>query len=235
MAQQLDTPESSDARPPWRLRDIALATVGTLAAFVVLVAVAVGISAIGDERGVASFPVWALATFYVVLVAMVWRFSVRKYRVGWRSLGVRAPESAWSFALAGLALLASLTLFAAYKLATDHLPVPWLRPSDVPPEVFGHGLERVANGLTVVIAAPVAEELFFRGFVLGGLVAVLGGLPASVVSSALFAVMHFSVGTFIPIFAAGMLLAWLYLRTRSIWPPIAAHSTQNALAMLSPG
>ncbi len=235
MAQQLDSPDCTDARPPWRPRDVALAAVGTLVAFVVLIVVAAGVAAIGDERGVGSFPVWALAAFYLVLVAMVWYFSVYKYRAGWQTLGFRVPENLWSFALAALVLLASLSLFAAYKLATDYLPVSWLRPGDVPPEVFGHGLERVVNGLAVVVVAPVAEELFFRGFMLGGLVAAVGDLRAIVVSSALFAAMHASIGTFIPLFAAGVLLAWLYLRTRSIWPPIAAHSTQNALAILSLG
>ena len=235
MAQQLDSPDAADARPPWRPRDVALAAVGTLAAFIVLVAVAAGLASIGDERGVSSFPIWALAAFYIVLVAMVWYFSVRKYRAGWHTLGFRAPENPWSFALAAVVLLASLSMFAAYRLATDYLPVGWLRPDVVPPEVFGHGLERVVNGLAIVAVAPVAEELFFRGFVLGGLAAAVGDLRAMVVSSALFAAMHVSVGTFIPLFAAGMLLAWLYLRTRSIWPPIAAHSAQNALAMLNPG
>ena len=203
--------------------------------FAALVAAVAGISAIGEERGVGSFPVWALAAFYAVLVAIVWRFSVRKYGAGWCALGFRAPESRWSFALAAVVLLIILLLFAAYKLATDNLPVSWLRPGDVPPEVFGHGLERVANGVAVVVVAPVAEELFFRGFVLGGLVIAVGDLRAIAVSSALFAAMHASVGSFIPLLMAGSLLAWLYLRTRSIWPPIAAHSAQNALAMLSPG
>ena len=233
MARQLDTPEHTDARPPWRPRDVAIAAVGTLVAFVILIAIAAGLASIGDNRGVSSIPLWALSAFYLVLVAMVWYFSVRKYRAGWHTLGFRVPESLWSFALAAYVLLVSLSLFAAYKLATDHLPVSWLRPGDVPPEIFGHGIERVVNGFAVVVAAPVAEELFFRGFMLGGLVAAIGDLRAIVVSSALFAAMHASVGTFIPLFMAGMLLAWLYLRTRSIWPPIAAHSTQNALAMLS--
>ena len=235
MARLLDTTGPSDARPPWRPRDVAIATVGTLVAFVVLVGVAVGISAIGDERGVGSFPVWALAAFYIVLIAMVWNFSVRKYRAGWRTLGFRAPASRWSFALAAAVLLASLLLIGAYRLATDHLPVTWLRPGDVPPEVFGYGLERVANGFAVVVVAPFAEEMFFRGFVLGGLAAAFGDPRAIFVSSALFAAMHASVGTFIPLLMAGMLLGWLYLRTRSIWPPIAVHSAQNALAILSPG
>ena len=203
--------------------------------FGLLVAIAASLSSIADERGASSIPLWALAAFYAVLVATVWFFTVRKYHVGWHSLGFRTPEARWSFALAALVLLASLTLFAAYKFTTDQLPIVWLRSPELSPDLFGHGFERVLNGLAIVVVAPVAEEVFFRGFVLGGLVAALGDLRAAVVSSALFAAMHVSVGTFIPLFAAGMLLAWLYLRTRSIWPPIAAHSAQNALAMLSPG
>ena len=235
MAQHLDSPENSDDRPRWRPRDVVFATLTSAIVFGLLVVIAAKLSGIVDERGTSSIPTWTLAAFYAVLVATVWYFSVRKYRVGWRSLGFRAPEGRWSFALAALVLLASLTLFAAYKLTTDQLPISWLRPPEISPELFGHGFERVLNGLAIVVVAPVAEEVFFRGFVLGGLVAALGDLRAAVVSSALFAVMHASVGTFVPLFAAGMLLAWLYLRTRSIWPPIAAHSTQNALAMLSPG
>ena len=203
--------------------------------FGLLVAIAASLSRIADERAVGSVPTWTLAAFYVVLVGTVWYFSVRKYRVGWHSLGFRTPEARWGFALAALVLLASLALFASYKLATDQLPITWLRLPEVSPDVFGYGFDRVLNGVAIVVVAPVAEEVFFRGFVLGGLVAALGDLRAALVSSALFAAMHVSVGAFVPLFAAGMLLAWLYLRTRSIWPPIAAHSTQNALAMLSPG
>ena len=235
MAQHLDSPENSDDRPRWRPRDVVLATLTSATVFGLLVAIAATLSSIADERATGSIPTWTLAAFYVVLVGTVWYFSVRKYRVGWHSLGFRTPEARWGFALAALVLLASLALFASYKLATDQLPITWLRLPEVSPDVFGYGFDRVLNGLAIVVVAPVAEEVFFRGFVLGGLVAALGDLRAAVVSSALFAAMHVSVGAFVPLFAAGMLLAWLYLRTRSIWPPIAAHSTQNALAMLSPG
>jgi membrane protease YdiL (CAAX protease family) len=52
-----------------------------------------------------------------------------------------------------------------------------------------------------------------------------------VVSSALFAAAHLSVGAAVPAFVSGMLLAWLYLRTRSIWPPVTAHALQNFIAV----
>ncbi|MED5568055.1 MAG: CPBP family intramembrane glutamic endopeptidase, partial [Chloroflexota bacterium] len=41
----------------------------------------------------------------------------------------------------------------------------------------------------------------------------------------------FSIGVLVPIFVTGMLLAWLYHRTGSLWPGIAAHAGLNALAV----
>lgn len=57
-------------------------------------------------------------------------------------------------------------------------------------------------------------------------------LPLGVmVASLLFAAAHVSVGAALPVFVAGMLLAWLYVRTRSIWPPLTAHALQNFIAV----
>ena len=83
----------------------------------------------------------------------------------------------------------------------------------------------------VVVWGPVGEELFFRGFVLPGLIGRLGVPAAVVVSSGLFAVFHVAPGTLAPTFLLGAALAWIYLKTGSIWPSIMAHSIQNALAL----
>ena len=232
MAEQLEQPQAAGGRAPWRVRDIVYATLAALVAYSVLASVAISVASIGDETGDATYPAWTLASLYIVFVAIAWFFSVRKYRVGWRSLGLRAPSGRWPFALAALTLLASLLVFTAYRLAAEQSGVGWLQPPEVPPEVFGVGLERALNVVAVVALAPFVEEVFFRGFVLGGLAVAFGDLWAVVISSALFTFMHVSPATFIPLFITAMLLGWLYLRTRSIWPPVAAHSTQNALAMI---
>ena len=232
MAEQLEHPRESGGRAPWRVRDIVYAMLAALVAYSVLASVAISVASIGDETGDVAYPAWTLASLYIVFVAIAWFFSVRKYRVGWHVLGLRAPSGRWPFALAALALLASLLVFTAYRLAAEQSGVGWLQPPEVPSEVFGVGLERALNVVAIVGLAPFVEEVFFRGFVLGGLAAAFGDLWAVVISSALFTLMHVSPATFIPLFVTAMLLGWLYLRTRSIWPPIAAHSTQNALAML---
>jgi hypothetical protein len=85
----------------------------------------------------------------------------------------------------------------------------------------------------IVGLGPLAEETFFRGFLLGSLAPRLGGAGAAVVSSLLFALAHLTPGVMVPIFILGLLLSWLYLKTRSIVPGLIAHSAQNALALLA--
>ncbi len=89
----------------------------------------------------------------------------------------------------------------------------------------------VLYGLTTVVAAPIGEELFYRGLVFGGL-AAWGFVPAAVVSSALFALSHLDAGSIIPFTALGMTMAWLYWRSGSLWDAIAFHVLFNLLSFI---
>lgn len=80
--------------------------------------------------------------------------------------------------------------------------------------------------LSSVVMAPVAEELFFRGYVQGVLRARYPA-HALFLSSALFAFVHFYVIHFIPVFLIGLLLGFLYERRGSLVAPIVAHSFSN--------
>jgi uncharacterized protein len=78
----------------------------------------------------------------------------------------------------------------------------------------------------LVLVAPAAEELVFRG--LG--FATLGrfALPATTV---LFALAHGLAVLLIPVAIAGVLLGLLRLRTTSVYPGMGVHITLNALAL----
>jgi len=90
----------------------------------------------------------------------------------------------------------------------------------------------VGLGLLVVLAAPVAEEVFFRGFLFGGLRGRMSFWPAAAVSGLLFGLVHLPGGPLQvpPLAVFGVLLAWLYERTGSLWPPILMHAIQNAIS-----
>lgn len=89
------------------------------------------------------------------------------------------------------------------------------------------------------LAAPLAEELFFRGLIFNNLAKGLGGSRVSVVlaallSSSAFAFMHIqgtsSATDFLVLgwtFVMGMIMCWLARRTDTIWAPFVAHATYN--------
>ena len=87
-------------------------------------------------------------------------------------------------------------------------------------------------GVLVLVAAPFAEEVFFRGFLLQGLARRWRFWPAAVVTSALFAFAHIWWQFYLPVFVLGLAFSWLFWRTGSIWASIAAHATINATSFV---
>jgi membrane protease YdiL (CAAX protease family) len=88
-------------------------------------------------------------------------------------------------------------------------------------------------GLVVagVLTAPVVEEIFFRGFLFPGFRQRYGWNNAALLSSGIFALAHLSPVAFIPTFALGYVLAFLYHRANSIWPGIIMHFLLNAFGI----
>lgn len=95
-------------------------------------------------------------------------------------------------------------------------------------------LAAILTGVLIVVASPVSEEIFFRGFAFAGLRRRLPLWPAAVISGILFGLPHYtgpdSVGVVPQLAVFGIVLAWLYERTGSLWPPIFLHMVNNGLA-----
>jgi len=86
--------------------------------------------------------------------------------------------------------------------------------------------------LAFVLAAPLSEELFFRGFLFKGLQRALTPAGAIVVTAAIWAGIHvqydlYGIGT---IFILGLLLGAARHRSNSIVPPLAMHALANVIA-----
>jgi hypothetical protein len=80
-----------------------------------------------------------------------------------------------------------------------------------------------------VVLAPVAEEFIFRGILFPFL--KQRGFPklAWLGVSALFALIHFNLATFMPLFVLALALTWLYEKTDCLLAPITAHALFNAI------
>lgn len=171
----------------------------------------------------------------LVMLPVVWALGPRRWKGLPRALGLKAPRQAWpkAAALTVGVLGASLGATALYAWALGWVGWPSLKPPDVPREVVFPGVAAVLSFQALALWTPFTEEVFFRGFVFGGLAARWGAVWAIVASAAVFSAFHLAPGLLAPVFVTGLLLAWLYHRTGSLWPCIAAHAGQNAIALVA--
>ena len=152
-----------------------------------------------------------------------------------RPLGLSAfvPSPVRAFSYAALALGGSLGFTATYSWVVTTLEIAVLVPPDIPLELVLPGPAALLTIAALACWTPLTEEVFFRGFVFGGLSERFGFVWASIASAVVFSLFHADPGVLLPIFVTGLLLAWLYRQTRSLWPAVAAHAAQNAIALSS--
>jgi membrane protease YdiL (CAAX protease family) len=89
--------------------------------------------------------------------------------------------------------------------------------------------------LATVVMAGLTEELLFRGVLSRTLEGtVIGFWAGAGLASAAFALLHLQYGVDgqIVIFAVGMAFAWIRAWSGSVWPAVAVHALNNALALL---
>ena len=84
--------------------------------------------------------------------------------------------------------------------------------------------------IALVIAAPILEELIFRGIMLDGLLRIYSPTKAIVVSSLLFGLIHLNPAQFVGGALVGGFMGWVYVHTRSVLATILIHASFNLTA-----
>ena len=159
--------------------------------------------------------------------------GLRPYRVSLITLGItplgapRVKVAVMTLVVLGLSLGAT----GLYAALVQWFGIERLQPPEIPPGIVLPGAGAALTFIALVLWTPFTEEVFFRGFVFTGLWPRLGSTGAIIVSALIFSLFHPALGVLIPIFITGVLLAWLYRRTGSLWPSIVAHAGQNAIAL----
>lgn len=120
--------------------------------------------------------------------------------------------------------------YVAVTRVLSLLPEAWLNDyADASAAVAQEGILAIA---ATVIAAPVVEEVIFRGLILSRLGRSMPGWVAVLLSALLFGLCHGQVVWMAYAFVLGAIFGFLALRARSIWPSLAAHLTFNGIGQL---
>ena len=170
----------------------------------------------------------------VVQLALAWVLTTRAWPPQPAIFGLKSPSVSWRRALvfSGFALVASLGGAQLYLMAVTALGLDYLVPPDLPKGLLLPGGLVILTVIALAVVTPVAEEVFFRGFLLRGLVNRWGAAPGIIVSAAVFAGLHFQPPVIVPVFITGLILGALYWQTGSLWPGIFVHAAQNLIATL---
>ena len=83
--------------------------------------------------------------------------------------------------------------------------------------------------LSLVVIAPIVEEIVFRGLLFGALAARLGVVASALITALLFGAVHGDPVLFPSLAAMGFIAALTYAATGNLWVAIALHALNNAL------
>lgn len=87
--------------------------------------------------------------------------------------------------------------------------------------------------LIIIIIQPIAEEFFFRGFLLEKIASIIGPNTAIAITAVLFGIAHLSYSNLYPAImttVVGLLLAFVVVKTRNLYSSIIAHVLYNIIS-----
>jgi membrane protease YdiL (CAAX protease family) len=232
--------EPSAGEAPWPIWTVPAAFGAGLVVGVLATAAVAGVSrAAGSSSSTPAVNIIGDILFDLAFVSAAIYLAAMHGRVRPSDFGYRRISPALGVAVFLAAGASYYVLTALYQTIVG------LHGTDKLPQGLGVGSSTAAlvgAAIFVCVVAPVAEEFFFRGFIFGALrrwhIVVrrrdLGTWAAAVVTGALFGLVHAgSAGSqyLIPLGFFGFVLCIVRWKTGSLYPCMALHSVNNALAL----
>ncbi len=144
-------------------------------------------------------------------------------------LALRLPDKpAWIITLVGVVLFLLFSELVGAGLGRPRYP-------DFLLQIYATAQPLALFWVAVLLLAPLAEEVYFRGFVYIGLRnSMLGASGAILVTAAIWALIHLQYDVYdkTEIFLLGLFMGWLRYRYNSLLPPLVAHGLINLVALV---
>ena len=218
------------------LAGAGLLALGYLAVLALAVLLVHGQAAREREPGIA-FALAGATLLSEVWIGVVVVLLARRRGISLRDLGLHRPRD-WglvAFAVLGAyaAVLGYMLLIAVAEAVTGADLSRISRGNGIPAIEGSTPLVWAILAVAVTVAAPLCEELFFRGLVFRALATLRGPTIGIVVSGLAFALVHFNVSVIVPFTVIGMIFAWTYRSSGSLWTTIAAHAIFNSISFVA--
>ncbi len=227
---ELEVSISPPRRPFWRYTDLLLFIGLALAATAFATILAAGCMAVwpklkADPSGLLLVLQLGLYLLFYVCFWLV--FRIRYDQPVFRSLGWRASGFPLPLAVVIGPALAFFVSLIASQLHTPAIKTPFDTMVNSPPTF-------ILFALTAIVAAPVFEELFFRGFLQPLLCRTFGVFTGILITAAIFGSAHgaeykWTWQYILAVGIVGFVFGWVRERTDSIIPSTVMHGCYNAV------
>ena len=180
----------------------------------------------GEPQQIVNGP-WFMLLLYTLQFTLIilFAFMLKKrhepnYSPSWKFIG---PGEA--------ALIAVITVGLTFLVdpITDLIPMPEFLKKLLLELLSDRSLPTV---LMLVVAAPICEELLFRGIILDGLLKNYAPKRAIIWSAFFFGIAHLNPWQFIAALVLGGFMGWVYWRTGSLWATLIIHFIANGSSVL---
>lgn len=178
----------------------------------------------------------ASIAFQFISAGIVTFFVIGRIRpVDW--LGLRWPGWRWIFLIAPCTVFSMWFFFGGLEASGF---MDWIESLGVEAvqdtvKLLQKSTDPLILGLmafAAVIAAPICEEIVFRGYLYSATKRFAGPWAAGICSALVFAAAHGSLAALLPLFVFGGVLAFIYQKTGSLWAPVAVHCCFNGATVL---
>lgn len=242
-------PAAGPFKAKWTPAEAVIMTVGTFVFSNILAGVIIGvvlaswgiedIAGFTDSSTLTNFLYMFMFEVFIIAALI---FFLRKRRASLSTIGLKKPQVRDAlYALIGFGAY-FLLYIGIYFLAREYMP--WIDFEQEQELGFGTDVTGTALALvfvSLVVIAPIAEEITCRGFLYSGLRTKVPLIPAAVITSVIFATAHLQIGNDAPLlwvaaidtFILSMVMVYLREQTNSLASPILIHMMKNGLAFFA--
>ncbi|KHF39241.1 CPBP family intramembrane glutamic endopeptidase [Halalkalibacter okhensis] len=163
----------------------------------------------------------------------IYFIAIKPKKLSWKEVGFQrfsksywGPIFGWTITLILCSILLSYIIEWLFLIGTENSKTDSLTTRLT-------ALNIIIAFVSAAIISPIYEEIFYRGFLYRWIRSKYGLIAGLLISSLIFMIVHIPTYNSLPYtFLSGLVFAWTYEKTQSIYPAMIIHATFNGLALV---
>lgn len=230
---------TKNTKPPWTLNDLfkSGATICFLLLIFIFVTRQINITSLLALQQYQSLTILGLILLQnLIFLLPIYFVVIKPKKITLADLGFRKVKISkmLGYTILGFVLFLSTAFIISAIQVYFNIEIPGFGEQIQKIPAFGKGLiNMIIASLTIIVIAPIAEEIIFRGFLYQILAKYFPAKFAIPLAGLIFAISHLEFNVILPLWLLGTIIAYIFHKTNSLYPTILFHALNNLLAFIA--